>query len=64
MEDKDLDYQVLMDEAKLNLSHKLSRKIEEYKSNPTLERKSEIAILMNDRQQLFLFDKNIIKKYL
>lgn len=64
MEDKSLDYQILLDEAKINLSNKLNEKIEEYKKSPTAEKKGEIAILMNDRQQLFLFNKEIIKKYL
>lgn len=64
MENSNIDYQVLLDDAKLNLSNKLNEKIEEYKNNPTAEKKREIAILINDRQQLFLFNKKVIEKYL
>ena len=54
---------LLMDEAKLNISKLIDQKRNEYKKRQYIEIKKELINLLNDRKELFLFNKNIIKKY-
>lgn len=61
---KNKDYIALLDVAKLNLAEKLNQKIREYKEEHTPINKSELAVLLHDRQQLFLFNIAVIDKYL
>lgn len=55
---------LLMDEAKLNISKLINQKRNEYKKNQSIEIKKELINLLNDRKELFLFNKKIIKKYI
>ena len=59
-----IDYKYLVDDAKINLSTQLNKKMNEYKKNPNKELKKDILQLMKDRQNIFLFDINTIIKYL
>lgn len=54
---------LLLDEAKLNISKLIDQKRNEYKKSQSIEIKKELINLLNDRKELFLFNKNIIKKY-
>ena len=62
--DNKIDYRYLIDDAKINLSLKLKNKINQYKQHPTKELKIDILQLIQDRQNLFLFNINTIQKYL
>lgn len=53
----------LINEAKLKLSKLINEKRNEYKKNQSIQTKKELIDLLNDRKKLFLFNKNIIKKY-
>ncbi|MBQ7411075.1 MAG: hypothetical protein IJW20_06820 [Clostridia bacterium] len=61
---KTVDYINLMSIAKENLNAKINFAMEKYKLEKTKERKMELIYLIEDRKQLFLFDKNVISKYL
>lgn len=63
MEQK-IDYVNLMDIAKMNLSKRINENIILYMEKQTNENKIKLLNLIHDRKKLFLFDKNIIKKYL
>ena len=60
----DIDYISLIDIAKLNLTNLINNKMSEYKKLPNPDLKCQIIDLFNDRKQLFLFNKNVIEKYL
>lgn len=64
MEKDNIEYSYLIDDAKINLAKKIKDKMNQYQENPNSELKSEIINLMQDRQQLFLFNTDTIKKYL
>ena len=53
----------LINEAKLKLSKLINENKNEYKKNQSIQTKKELIDLLNDRKKLFLFNKNIIKKY-
>lgn len=59
-----INYISLIDIAKINLSNKFNYKLQEYKKNQTSELKEDIIKLVQDRKKIFLFDKDIINKYL
>lgn len=54
----------LIDIAKINLIKKINLKMEKYNNNPTTELKKEIIELVKDRNQLFSYNIDIIKKYI
>lgn len=54
---------LLIDEAKINLSRLIADKKNEYNKNKSIQIKKELINLLNDRKELFLFNKNVIKKY-
>jgi len=58
-----MDYIDKIKIAKINLTNKLNKKIDEYKKEHTAERKREIAELMIDKRELYLFNKKVIEKY-
>ena len=60
----DIDYRDLIDIAKLNLIQKINLKMKEYYERPNDEIKKEIINLLKEKQKLYLFDVEIIKKYL
>lgn len=60
----DIDYRDLIDIAKLNLMQKINLKMKEYYERPNDEIKKEIINLLKEKQKLYLFDVEIIKKYL
>lgn len=62
--EKNIDYITLMDIAKINLSDKINYRMKEYKKSNNLDLKREIIYLLNDRKEIFLFNKKIIEKYL
>lgn len=59
-----IDYISLMDIAKINLSNILNNKMAEYRKSPNHELKKELMNLVNDRKELFLFNTEVIEKYL
>lgn len=61
---ENIDCIALMDIAKVNLANKINRVRCEYKINPTDRLKKELIELTNDRRELFLFNQEVIKKYL
>lgn len=61
---KSKDYITLMDIAKINLSGIINAKMKEYKNAHKAELKEEIIKLLNDRKELFMFNQNVIEKYL
>lgn len=61
---ENIDYIALMDIAKINLTNKINEERKKYKNTPNEESKKELIRLTNDRQKLFLFDTDTIKKYL
>lgn len=58
------DYRYLIDIAKLNLSTKLSEKIELYDKNRSFELKNKIIELIKDKKEIIQFNEDVIKKYL
>ena len=64
MVENKIDYKYLVDDAKINLSTQLNDKMNEYKKNPTKELKKDILQLIQDRQNIFLFDVDTIIEYL
>lgn len=63
MEEK-IDYVNLMDIAKINLSNLINEAANLYKKEKNSENKNRLISLIYDRNKIFLFDKEIIKKYL
>lgn len=63
MEEK-IDYINLIDVSKMNLNSYINIAMQNYKENRRKEDKDRLIELINDRKKLFLFDKEIIKKYL
>ena len=63
MEEK-IDYISLMDVAKINLNNLINDAMELYKKEKNSEAKRKLISLIYDRNNLFLFDKKTIKKYL
>ena len=63
MEEK-IDYINLIDVSKMNLNNYINIAMQNYKENRRKEDKDRLIELINDRKKLFLFDKEIIKKYL
>ena len=63
MEEK-IDYINLIDVSKMNLNNYINIAMQNYKENRSKEDKDRLIELINDRKKLFLFDKEIIKKYL
>lgn len=59
----EIDNVDLIDIAKTNLSELINEKKEEYKKNKTKEIKAELLELLKDRDEIFLFNKDVIKKY-
>jgi hypothetical protein len=58
------NYNDYIDIAKENLSIKTNEKMEEYKKSNDSNTKKELMELLKDRQELFSFNKEVIKKYL
>ena len=48
----------------MNLNNYINIAMQNYKENRRKEDKDRLIELINDRKKLFLFDKEIIKKYL
>lgn len=63
MEEK-IDYINLIDVSKMNLNNYINIAMQNYKENRRKEDKDRLIELINDRKKLFLFDKEIIKRYL
>ena len=63
MEEK-IDYINLIDVSKMNLNNYINIAMQNYKENRRKEDKDRLIELINDRKKLFLFEKEIIKKYL
>ena len=61
---QNIDYISLVDIAKLNLTNLINNKMLEYKKTPNSDLKNQIINLLKDKKQLFLFNKNVIEKYL
>ena len=59
-----VDYVALMDIAKINLTNKINEARKKYKDEPNEKLKKELTELTSDRQKLFLFNTETIKKYL
>ena len=59
-----VDYINLMDIAKMNLNNHINETMEIYKIQKKPEIKRKLIALMYDRKNIFLFDKDTIKKYL
>ncbi len=59
-----VDYIALMDIAKMNLANKINLTRARYKLNPTKQLKNELIELTSDRKELFMFNTEVIKKYL
>lgn len=59
-----MDYTDLMDIAKINLSNIINNKMKEYRLHQTVELKNELINLLNERKELFMFNKKIIDKYI
>lgn len=63
MEEK-IDYINLMDIAKMNLNKCINDTMKLYKKEKNSENKRKLIDLICDRNKIFLFDKETIKKYL
>ena len=61
---EDIDYVSLLDVAKMNLNEKINETMRLYKEQKDSSKKKELINLLNDRQNIFLFDKETIRKYL
>ena len=61
---EDIDYVSLLDVAKLNLNERINETMRLYKEQKDSSKKKELINLLNDRQNIFLFDKETIRKYL
>lgn len=62
--DEKVDYINLIDIAKINLNNCINATMEIYKIQKDSEIKEKLIALMYDRNKIFLFDKETIKKYL
>jgi hypothetical protein len=61
---EDIDYVSLLDVAKMNLNERVNETMRLYKEQKDSSKKKELINLLNDRQNIFLFDKETIRKYL
>lgn len=61
---EDIDYVSLLDVAKMNLNERINETMRLYKEQNDSSKKKELINLLNDRQNIFLFDKETIRKYL
>lgn len=61
---EEIDYINLMDIAKINLNNCIKDTMELYKKEKNPEIKRKLLDLIYDRRNIFLFDKETIKKYL
>ncbi len=61
---EDIDYVSLLDVAKMNLNERINETMRLYKEQKDSSKKKELINLLNDRQNIFLFDKETIRKYL
>lgn len=61
---ENIDYINLMNIAKINLSNSINDNMELYKKQKNPETKRKLMNLIYDRKNIFLFDKETIKKYL
>ena len=61
---ENIDYINLMNIAKINLSNSINDNMELYKKQKNHETKRKLMNLIYDRKNIFLFDKETIKKYL
>ena len=61
---EDIDYISLLDVAKMNLNERINETMRLYKEQKDSSKKKELINLLNDRQNIFLFDKETIRKYL
>lgn len=61
---ENIDYINLMNIAKINLSNCINDNMELYKKQKNPETKRKLMNLIYDRKNIFLFDKETIKKYL
>jgi hypothetical protein len=61
---EDIDYVSLLDVAKMNLNERINETMRLYKEQKDSAKKKELINLLNDRQNIFLFDKETIRKYL
>lgn len=59
-----IDYINLMDIAKTNLNNLINDTMELYKKRKDYETKGKLINLINDRRNIFLFNKETIRKYL
>ena len=63
MEEK-IDYINLIDVSKMNLNNYINIAMQNYKENRRKDDSDSLIEIINYRKKLFLFDKEIIKKYL
>lgn len=61
---EDIDYVSLLDVAKMNLNERINETMRLYKEQKDSSKKKELINLLDDRQNIFLFDKETIRKYL
>ena len=61
---EDIDYVSLLDVAKMNLNERINETMRLYKEQKDSSKKKYLINLLNDRQNIFLFDKETIRKYL
>ena len=61
---EDIDYVSLLDVAKMNLNERINETMRLYEEQKDSSKKEELINLLNDRQNIFLFDKETIRKYL
>lgn len=61
---EDIDYVSLLDVAKMNLNERINETMRLYKEQKDSSKKKKLINLLNDRQNIFLFDKETIRKYL
>lgn len=62
--EENFDYINLIDIAIMNLNEYYNNTIELYKKEKNLDIKKTLIKLIYDRNKIFLFDKETIKKYL
>lgn len=60
----EIDYISLMDVSKINLNNCINKAMEIYKKEKNEESKLKLIKFIEDRQKIYLFDKETIKKYL
>ena len=64
MDDEKLLDEYGMEFAIQNIAQKIAQKMDEYKDKKDKKYKKELAMLLQDRQKIYLEDKETIKKYL